>query len=283
MSAQLRGGALAVVALLVLTGCNLLPGQAQGDHLERVRAANTLWAFTDPAYPPQSFIDEDGAYAGFDIDVTREIARRLGVENVDFTTPRFSIAVAGNWAGRFDIAVGSITITEERKSVLDFTQVYYYTPAQLATHPNSGISSVDDFAGRSVCAGEDTTYVDWLESALNLPPEAGEVGDPPDNVTVVQLPTDVDCPTAWNLGRFDFDGWLTAKQTAQQAVDDGLPVVLVGDPVFFEPLAVAFDKSVTDNDSLVAEVDRIIGEMHSDGTLTQLSEKWYGIDITKGD
>jgi len=282
MSAPLRAGALAVAALFVFTGCNLF-GQAEGDHLARIKAANTIWAFTDPAYPPQSFIDEDGAYAGFDVDVTREIARRLGVENVEFTTPRFSIAQAGSWAGRFDIAVGSITITEERKTVLDFTQVYYYTPAQLATHPDSGITTVDGFAGKSVCAGEDTTYVDWLEGELNLPPEAGDVGDPPADVTVVQLPTDVDCPTAWNLGRFEFDGWLTAQQTAQQTVDDGLPVVLVGDPVFFEPLAVALDKSVPDNESLVAEVDRIIGEMHADGTLTQLSEKWYGIDITKGD
>jgi polar amino acid transport system substrate-binding protein len=65
-------------------------------------------------------------------------------------------------------------------------------------------------------------------------------------------------------------------------VDADFPVVFVGDPVFFEPLAVVFDKSVPDNDRLISEVDRIIGEMHVDGTLTELSEKWYeGLDLTK--
>ena len=55
----------------------------------------------------------------------------------------------------------------------------------------------------------------------------------------------------------------------------------VGDPVFYEPLAVAFDKTVEDNDSLVAAVDAIVGEMHADGTLSELSQKWFGADLTK--
>ena len=54
----------------------------------------------------------------------------------------------------------------------------------------------------------------------------------------------------------------------------------VGDPVFYEPLAAAFDKTVEDNDSLVAAVDAIIGEMHADGTLSELSQQWYGMDLT---
>ncbi|MET0833094.1 MAG: transporter substrate-binding domain-containing protein [Actinomycetota bacterium] len=65
------------------------------------------------------------------------------------------------------------------------------------------------------------------------------------------------------------------------AIADGLPVVKVGDPVFYEPLAVAFDKGVADNDSLVAAVDAIVGEMHADGTLSELSLKWYGQDLTQ--
>ena len=67
----------------------------------------------------------------------------------------------------------------------------------------------------------------------------------------------------------------------EDAIADGLPIVKLGDPVFYEPLAVAFDKSVADNDSLVAAVDAIVGEMHADGTLSELSQKWYGIDLTK--
>lgn len=254
-------------------------------HLARILEADRIVAFTDPAYPPQSSLNEDtGEYEGFDIDVTNEIAERLGVSEVEFTTPDFDLVVAGNWAGRFDVAVGSVTITEDRREVLDFTQPYYYTPAQLATHSDSGITDVAGFAGETICVGEGTTYFDWLEGTLTLPAEAGDVADPPEGATATTLRTDLDCAEAWRSGRFEWNGWLTAEPTAQQAADEGYPVVLVGDPVFREPLAVVFDKSVEDNDSLVAEVDRIIGEMHADGTLTELSEKWYeGLDLTSQD
>lgn len=83
------------------------------------------------------------------------------------------------------------------------------------------------------------------------------------------------------IGRRDYEGWLTSKATVDAAIADGLPIVHLGDPVFYEPLAVAFDKGVADNDSLVAAVDAIIGEMHADGTLTELSLKWYGEDLSE--
>ena len=103
----------------------------------------------------------------------------------------------------------------------------------------------------------------------------------PEGAEVVTLPTDINCPEAWRDGRDDFEGWLSSITTVDGAIADGLPVVAVGDPVFNEGLGVAFDNAVTDNDSLVAEVDKIIGEMHDDGTLTELSAKWYdGIDYT---
>ena len=77
------------------------------------------------------------------------------------------------------------------------------------------------------------------------------------------------------------DAVLTSLTTAQGfAVDN--PVKVVGDPLFYEPLAVAFDRSSTlDDASLLKAVDAIVGEMHADGTLTELSKKWYdGVDLS---
>jgi polar amino acid transport system substrate-binding protein len=262
--------------------CDNLPAEAEGDLLAELCDRDNIVAFTDPAYPPQSELNPTtGEYEGFDIDVTNEIAERLGIATVEFTAPDFDAMQAGSWAGRYDIAVGSVTVTETRKAVLDFTQPYYFTPAQLSTHPDSGITTVDGFAGETICVGEGTTYFDWLEGTLTLTEEAGEVAEVPAGAVASALRTDTDCALSWQSGRRDFDGWLTAAPTAEQAIEDDYPVELVGDPVFFEPLAVAFDKSVENNDVLVAEVDRIIGEMHSDGTLTALSEQYYGIDITQ--
>jgi ABC-type amino acid transport substrate-binding protein len=145
------------------------------------------------------------------------------------------------------------------------------------------IDSLEDLAGQTICVGEATTYLFWIEGTLNLPEEAGEIADVPEGMEATTLPTDIDCAEAWRGGRTDdFQGWLTALPTAQGAIDEGYPVKLVGEPVFYEPLAVAFDGSVDDNDSLVEAVDQIVADMHADGTLTELSEKWYdGVDLTK--
>lgn len=292
---HMRRGALFLVAALTLAACQPTDGGARSSGasesesatesgggggegaLARIQEAGEIIVSTDPAYPPQSFLNEEtGDYEGFDIDVALEIGKRLGVD-VTFIDPTFDAVVAGSWSGRWDMSVGSVTVTEDRKSVLDFTQPYYFTPAQMAALADSDIESVEDLAGATVCAGESTTYVFWIEGSLELPAEAGDIADVPEGMTATTLPSDLDCAEAWRSGRTDeFQGWLTALPTAQGAIDEDYPVKLVGEPVFFEPLAVAFDKSVEDNDDLVAEVDRILGEMHEDGTLTELSEKWYG-------
>ena len=70
--------------------------------------------------------------------------------------------------------------------------------------------------------------------------------------------------------------------TAQGYIDAGNPVKIVGEPVFYEPLSVGFDKSADPSaESLFEAVDEIVGGMHEDGTLTSFSEKWYGLDLTK--
>lgn len=295
---KLRRLAILPVAILALTACQGGSGAsgsagASGDTaaacdnasgedlLARICEAGKIVVSTDPDYAPQSFIGDDGELDGFDIDVAKKIAESLGVE-VEFATPDFAAVVAGNWSGRFDMSVGSVTVTEERTEILDFTQPYYFTPAQMGVTEESGITSIDDLAGEVVCVGEETTYQFWLEGALNLGP-GGEVRrEAPEGVEVTTLPTDANCAESVQSGRTDFAGFLTASETLRQAIADGIALVEIEEPVFFEPLAVAFDKSVEDNDSLVTEVDRIIGEMHEDGTLTQLSEEWYdGQDLTK--
>ena len=293
---NLRRFAILLAAMLILAACQgggtgsspadggggdaACDGETDG-HLARICDAGVLLVSTDPAYPPQSVLNEEtGEFEGFDIDVAAEIASRLGVD-VQFETPSFDAVVAGNWAGRWDVSVGSVTITEARKEVLDFTQPYYYTPAQMAVHAESGIGDLDGLAGATICVGEATTYFDWLEGTLTLPEEAGDVADPPEGATATTLPTDLDCAESWRSGRMDFEGWLSSITTVEGAIAEDYPVVAVGDPVFFEPLAVAFDLTVEDNDSLVAAVDQILTDMHEDGTLAGFSEEWFeGQDLT---
>ena len=124
-----------------------------GGLLDKIMKAGKLVVSTDPKYPPQSALKPDGTFEGFDIDVAKELAKRLGVK-VEFTTPSWDTITAGGWGGRWDMSVGSMTITSPRQKVLDFSPPYYYTPAQMAASTASGITTLDGLAGKTICSGE---------------------------------------------------------------------------------------------------------------------------------
>ena len=250
------------------------------DLLARIKAAGKIVVSTAPAYPPQSELMPDGTYQGFDIDVATEIAKRLGVE-VQWETPGWDTITAGSWGGHWDISVGSMTITADRQKVIDFSPPYYYTPAQMAVSTHSGITEMDGLAGKAICAGVSTTYATWLSGGTLELPGSPVTTTPPAGVTLVTLTTDRDCAEAWKSGRFDFDGWLSSSTTVDDAIKDGLPLVTVGAPVFYEPLAVAVDRSGPPHADFMVELNTIVLQMHADGTLSGFSTKWFGIDLTE--
>ncbi len=250
-----------------------------GGLLDKVIKAGVLTVSTDPNYAPQSFLKPDGTFEGFDIDVATEIAKRLGV-TVKFVTPSWDTITSGSWAGRWDVSVGSMTITKPREEVLAFSHPYYYTPAQMTATTKSGITTIDGLAGKTVCVGTATTYQDWLQG--NLQSESlGAVATPPAGVQVKQLETDQDCAQAITAGQNVGEGFLSSSTTIDAAIQNGTPIVKVGDPVFTEQLAASMDKSGPDPTDFTAAVSKIIDDMHADGTLTQFSMKWFNADLTK--
>src|SRR5918997_4402434 len=95
------------------------------DLLAQVCEEGTIRVSTDPAYPPQSSLNEEtGEYEGFDIDVATEIASRLGVD-IEWETPAWDLITAGHWNDRWDMSVGSMTVTPDRAEVLHFSPAYY--------------------------------------------------------------------------------------------------------------------------------------------------------------
>ena len=293
--------ALSMIALLVLLaaacggGETTAPGGDGGngdtgtagkegdDLLQVVKDRGTLIASTDPAYPPQSERNPQGEFEGFDIDVTNEIAERLGLDGVKWVTPPFDAITAGNWSGRWDLSVGSITITEERQKVLLFTEPYYYTPASIAVHQeNSDIQDLEtDLDGKRIGVCQACSYEIYLKG------ESPVIGETPEFVVDnPQIKTyDTDTTAIQDLAIGDgvrLDAVMSALPTLEQAIDDGTPIKIVGDPLFYEPLGVAVDKnSPEDPQAFFEEVNSIVQDMHADGTLSELSKKWYdGIDLT---
>ena len=238
---------------------------------------------TDPAYPPQSSLDEaTGDYVGFDIDVATEIAKRLGVD-IAWETPSWDVLTAGSWNDRWDMSVGSMTPTNDRQQVLDFTDPYYYTPAVVVVHEdNTSIrTSAPTWTAKKVGVCSGCTYEQFLDKTLAI--DGFTFDFVIDDAKINGYDTDTTALQDLALGDGTrLDAVITSLTTAQGFIDAGKPVKIVGDPVFYEPLAVAIDKSSElDAASLVEAVDGIVADMHEDGTLTELSEQWYdGVDLT---
>jgi len=256
------------------------PTPTPGELLGQVTTAGALIVSTDPNYAPQSFINDKGELAGFDIDVTREVAKRLGVE-VEFVTPDWDMITSGNWGGRWDVSIGSMTITEDRSQVLWFADPYYYRPASFAVHKdNTTIKTPADLTGKAVGVGAATTYEAYLKGRLRLI-DGQVMYDPPTGVHVKPYTTDAEAIQDLALGDgVRLDAVMSAQPTIQQAIASGVPLKYVGTPGFYESLAFALDKSRGPSDAMLAKLNEIIKAMHDDGTLTDLSLKWYGIDLT---
>lgn len=269
-------GAVAAIATLAAFAA----GAQAGETLERVMSKKVMVMSTDPEYPPQSSLDANNQFVGFDIDVGREIARRLGVE-IQFVTPGWDVITAGRWNGRWDVSVGSMTPTKERREVLDFPAIYYYTPASLAVHAdNTSIATPADASGKRIGVGVATTYESYLKGNLVIdaegaPPFEYQIRDP----QIRTYDTDLLALDDLRLGDgVRLDAVITALPTIAGAIDSGYPIKVVGDPLFREPLAVATDKGDAEWNDKLAE---IVSEMRADGTLSKLSQKWYGVDLTR--
>jgi polar amino acid transport system substrate-binding protein len=258
-------------------------GKEGNDLLSVVKERGTLIASTDPAYPPQSSRTPTGELEGFDIDVTNEIAKRLGVK-VDYVTPAFNAIISGGWSGRWDLSVGSVTITPERQKVLHFTPPYYYTPASIAIHSETTDiqDTENDLDGKKIGVCVECSYQFYLEKDLNIPGESPEYVI--DDADIKTYDTDSTAIQELAVGPgVRLDAVMSALPTLQQAIDNDVPIEILGEPLFYEPLGVAIDKSSPeDPKAFLEEVSSIIEEMHSDGTLTEFSKKWYdGTDLTK--
>src|SRR6187431_1151660 len=127
---------LAVLASLVLAACGAGAAAEPKDLLEAIKQRGYILVSTDPNYEPQSFLNTEGSrpsdtkcpadalttaeMQGFDVDVAKAVGDDLGVETC-FATPSWDAITAGNWANKWDVSVGSMTVTPERQKVVDFS------------------------------------------------------------------------------------------------------------------------------------------------------------------
>lgn len=273
MKKFITGLALGAAALAMTTAAHA------GATLDRVMERKAMVVATNSGWPPQSYLDDNNEMVGFDIDVSKEIAKRLGVE-VSFETPDWATLTGGRWQGRYDLGVGSVTPTKARAQVIDFVGIYYFSPYVYVLHKDSTAKSVEDLKGKIIGVETATTSEDFINRRLEidapgLPPieyklEPGEVRTFADSM----LPFD-----DLRLGDgVRLDAVIAPEQTALNAIKNGYPLrILDGEYAFREPLVVIAEKVDPD---WTAKVGGIIEEMKKDGTLATLTTKWYGKDYS---
>lgn len=293
----MRGALLApLVALtvaLAATACGGSDGDAGGDpstdKLAQIQARGTLIGFFEPDYAPQS-LAADGArpadtkcgsdqltgpqVTGYDIEVTKIVAERLGVEPC-FVSPPWTEVTAGNWGDRWDIAFGSGAITADRMERLTMTQPYYATDNRYFVQKTSPFQTPRDLDGKRVGVCVSCSQEAYLKGALVIP--GTEVVVDVKNPEIVVF--EVEGPGLTAVDKGTIDAFLAADQVGRAHIDDGAPLRAL-EAVPFREFASGFvDRSSgLEVAAFFEEVNEIVRELHEDGTLAQLSREWFGTD-----
>lgn len=252
-----------------------------GQTFDRIKKTKSLVEVMDQSYPPFSFLNEKNEMDGFDVDVAKEVAKRLGV-TLKIETPSWEVVTAGNWRGRWDVCICSMTPDKQKAQVLDFVAHYYSSPAVLiTTAANGAINSVKDLNSKRIGVEQGSSYERYLQKGLVI--EASDhpaVSYPFDRVTVAPYSSEDLAYQDLALGAGKrIDGVVSNYVTATARIKKTPgKFKVVGSPLYEEPNWVAIDKGDAE---WKAELAKIIGDLKKDGTLSRISQKWIGKDITR--
>lgn len=229
--------------------------------LEKIKEEGVINVGTEGTYAPFSFHDDSGDLTGYDIDVVTEVADRLGVE-VHFNETQWDAIFAGLDAERFDVIANQVGINEERLEKYAFSEPYTRSSAVLLIHAeNEEITSFEDIDGKVSAQTLTSNYAELAETY-------GAVLEKVDGFNQA-----VDLVISKRVDG-TFNDKISALDFIQQRPDAAIKII--DEEKDASENAFLFRQG---NDELVEEFDRILAEMKKDGTLSEISEKWFGEDV----
>ncbi|MFD0860471.1 amino acid ABC transporter substrate-binding protein [Roseovarius aquimarinus] len=218
-------------------------------------------------YFPFTFVQLD-ELQGFEVDFINALAEETGNE-VNFVTMAFSGLVGALESGRIDTIANQITITPEREAKFAFSQPYVFDGAQIVVKEgNEDIESTEDLSGKTVAVNLGSNF----EQLLNDLPNAGEID-------IKTYESNIAQDTA--LGRVD--AFVMDRVSSAQLIQESpLPLALAGQPFSEIRNALPF-RDDEEGRALREEIDAAITTLKENGTLAEISQKWFGTDITSAD
>jgi cystine transport system substrate-binding protein len=254
----------ALKAGIVLATAGLALPALAGDLLDNVKARGTLRIAMEGTYPPFNFKDpKTGQLAGYDVDVAKLLAARLGLKP-EFISTEWSAILAGLSSGKYDVIIGQVGITPKREQAFDFSEPYTYSTPQLIVRRNerATYTSLNDLKGKKVGVGQGTVFE---QQARAVP-----------GIDVKSYPATPENLQDLAFGRIDValnDNLIVAYllKNSQLPIKEGPRVGSVS------RMGIPFVKG---NPKFKAAIDKAIVDAKADGSLKQLSIKWFGVDAS---
>lgn len=261
--------ATVAAAALALAGCGASPSDSPTDSgtdtsLSSVVSKGELTIATEGTYKPFSYHEDgSGALTGFDVEIAEAVAKKLGVKT-NFQETQWDGIFAGLEAGRFDTIANQVSINPERQAKYDFSAPYTVSQGVIVTKSdNNDITSFESLKGKTTAQ---SLTSNWYQLATESGANVEAVEGWAQGVALVRQ------------GRVDaiVNDKLTYLDYAKSTPDAGLKIA--AETTDTSQSAFAFRKGATE---LSTAVDKALAELDAEGTLTSISEKYFGSDVTK--
>lgn len=258
----------ALVAALVLTvfaGCKKKPVEKADNSLEELKTRGLFVIGLDDSFPPMGFRDDDGTIVGFDIDLAKEVASRLGVQfkaqPIDWDAKELELST-----GKIDCIWNGLTMTAEREAAMTFTKPYLNNDQVLVVRQDGGITKLSDMAGKIVGVQIGSSAQEAINSNSAFSDSVKETIYFKDNLTALN-----------DLLVGGVDGVVMDSIVAAYDISKSKkPLVIIGESLSKEKYGVAFRKG---DIKLAGEVQRLLDEMAADGTTASILIRWFGVDV----
>ncbi|OPH56581.1 cysteine ABC transporter substrate-binding protein [Paenibacillus ferrarius] len=240
---------------------------ASSNLLETIKKNGKIRIGLMGTYAPYNFLNDKKEVDGFDADVAKQVAKRIGVQ-AEFITGEFSGLIEGLQKDKYDALISQVTITDDRKKTMDFSTPYIKNSVSIVVKAdNTTIKSLEDFKGKKIGVGLGTNDEKYLrEVAL---PKVGNFEIPTYNDVITSL-------TDLNVGRID--ATINNMFAIQPLVEkNNFKIKAVGQPIKEDFAGIAIRKN---NQELLDALNKALADMKTDGTFKEIFKKWFGVDPT---
>jgi len=258
-------------SMILLMGCSngaaSSTAAAKADHLDQIKEKGKIVIAMEGQWAPWTYHDESGDLVGFDTEVGKAIANKLGVE-AEFIEGEWDGLFTGLDGGRYDLIINGVEITDERSQKYDFTTPYAYIRTGLVVaEGNEEIKSFEDLNGKQTSNSLGSTYADLAEQYGASVQNVDTLSETIDMV----LSGRVDATLNAEVSFYDYlgehpDAPFKIVALTEEASKVSIPLV-----------------KGEENATLKEAIDKAIEELSQDGTLSELSNKYFGSDITKAE